>query len=52
MFYISSEKIESNIKLYGVTDTSDNVEEFYSYNQLFDIIKKYSLSVQLESPEL
>lgn len=34
MYYISS---KSNDK-YGVTDTKDGVEEFYSYNQIRDII--------------
>lgn len=41
MFYVSS--IE-NGKI-GVTDTDDNVEEFYKDRELFKIINKYKLKV-------
>ena len=41
MFYVSSVRYSNNgDKLYGIMDTSDDVEEFYSADQLHSILNK------------
>lgn len=40
MFYISSKKYFGSDIKYGVTDTSDNVEEFYTEDELASLFKK------------
>lgn len=37
MFYVSSISTEGSTKLFGVTDTDDNIEEFYSKDSLLKI---------------
>ena len=41
MFYVSS----INGMTVGVTDTLDNVEEFYTARDLMSLIKKYNLKI-------
>lgn len=43
MLYISS--VDDNKDRYGVTDTLDNVEEFYSNSQIVDFIKNKELVI-------
>lgn len=42
MFYISS----VSDKLYGVTDTTDGVEEFYTRDQIYALIFKYKFKIE------
>lgn len=41
MFYVSSLKYSiQGYKLWGITDTDDNVEEFYTEHEIIEIFKK------------
>lgn len=46
MFYVSSEKDIDGVTNYGVTDTLDGVEEFYTAEELSNIIRYSQLSIQ------
>lgn len=46
MFYVSSEKDFEGVTKYGVTDTMDWVEEFYTSEELSSIIRYSQLSIQ------
>lgn len=45
MFYISSHKYKGSVEVWGVTDTDDGIEEFYTLGQLGKFFKENGIRI-------